>query len=224
MYKYIILLFLSIYVLYASNPLPYAILGNKIYDNVNNIEKLQYIGDYNLFKNDIERYVHEVNSTKQEGFSLNEKSSLQERRDYLTKLRELSKDNDYYLRAAENSFNKAIKEKDSKLFNQIVNSGLINSEAHKKDIIKYYFAHSEDLNATGVVQKFLEEDENLKNKQDALQKKILTKKMRQEAKIKRIRKRDKLQQQQLEKKLDDAVEKKKIEIRKEQKRELIKSI
>ena len=101
---------------------------------------------------------------------------------------------------------------------------MIDTKAHKKEILNYYFAHSKDINASGVIQTYLDESEALKRKREAMYKRNMSKKLREEQKIKRLRARDKEHQLELEKKLDQAVEKKKKEIRKEQKEELIKSI
>lgn len=224
MHKYIYFTLLIINSLYAQNPKPYAELGDTIYDNVDKIENLKKVGDYYLFKNDIDRYVKEVKKTKKEGFSLTKNSSPAKKREYLNKLRKLSKDNDYYIRAVNNSFKESIKDNNTTLFLQIIQSRLIDPAAYKKPIIKYYYAHSSDINKTGVIQKILSEDNELKAKEAALRKKAMNKKKREEEKIKRIRLKDKLQQEKLEKKLDEAVEKKKVQIREEQKKELIKSM
>jgi len=224
MYKIIILFFLSITFLYASNPIVYAVLGDKIYNNLDNIKKLTTIGDYYLYQDDINKYIVDVENAKAIGFSLDKDSSSKIRKEYLKQLRKLSLENDYYMRLAETSFKASIENGNSLLFKKIINSGLIDTKENKKVILDYYFAHQNDLNATGVIASYLQEDKDLKAKREAEAKKLITKKMREEQRIKRIRENDKLQQLKLEKQLDKAVEKKKIEIRKEQKQELIKSI
>lgn len=218
------MLLFSFYCLYGQNPTPYAALGDKIYDNVKDIEKLKSIGDYYLFKNDIDRYIQEVNQTKQEGFALSQNASIEKSKAYLEKLRKLSEDNDYYMRAVQNSFKDALNDENTTLFIQIIESDLIKPEDHKKEILDYYFAHSKDINETGIIKHFLDEDKKLKAKELALRKKAMNKKRREEEKIKRIREKDRLEQQKLEKQLDEAVKKKKMQIREEQKEELIKSI
>jgi flavorubredoxin len=128
------------------------------------------------------------------------------------------------MRAVQNSFKEAIRDNNNTMFMQVVESGLIDPQKHKKEILDYYFAHASDLNATGTIKKLLDENKELKAKQARLRKRALNKKQREEEKIKRIREKDRLEHAKLEKKLDEAVERKKIQIRKEQKEELIKSI
>ncbi|WP_457743637.1 hypothetical protein [Sulfurimonas sp.] len=224
MYKFILFLCLSITVLYASNPLMYAVLGDKIYNNLDNIKKLTTIGDYYLYQDDINKYIVDVNKAKAIGLSLDENSSPKERKAYLKELRELSSENDYYTRLATTSLYTSMQNGNSLLFTKIINSGLINTQENKKVILDYYFAHQNDINTTGVIDLYLKEDKELKAKREASAKKLITKKMKEEQRIKRIRKDDEIQQLKLEKRLDKAVEKKKKEIRKEQKKELLKSI
>jgi len=225
MYKLFIIFFFSTLLLSASdNPKAYASLGDKIYDNANNIKKLEDIGDYYLYIDDIEKYLQEVNATKELGYTLDKNSSIESKKIYLNKLRTLSHDNDYYSRMAETSFNSSLRNKDSALFSQVINSGLIDTKKYKKEILDYYFAHSEDINRSGVIQNYLDEDKALQEERERLRKKYKTKKMLEAEKIQRLREQDKIEQLQLEKKLNKAVEKKKIEIREEQKKELIKSI
>ena len=224
MFKLFILLFTFTTLLFSANPKAYATLGNKIYDNVQNIKKLTTIGDYYLYKDEINSYLLKVNTAKQLGFSLDENSAPKVRKKYLQTLRQLSKDNDYYTRMAQTSLETSIENGDSLLFSKIINSGLIDTKANKKRILDYYFAHVNDVNASGVIQSYLDQDEALKRKHDAMQRKRLSKKMREEQKIKRLREQDKARQTALENRLDRAVQKRKREIRKEQKEELLKSI
>ena len=224
MFKLFILLFTFTTLLFSANPKPYATLGNKIYDNANNIKKLTTIGDYYLYVDKINSYFVKVNLAKQLGFSLDKNSTPKEKREYLQTLRKLSKDNDYYIRMVYNSFEASMQNGDSLLFNRIINSGLIDTKANKKRILDYYFAHSKDINSSGVIQAYLDEDEALRRKHEAMKRKRLSKKMLEEQKIKRLRERDKARQIGLEKKLNEALEKKKREIREEQREELIKSL
>ncbi len=224
MYKIFVLPFIFVTLLYSSNPKAYATLGDKIYNNVANIKKLTTIGDYYLYVDEINDYLKRVQAAKEEGLLLDENSPVQKKKNYLKKLRELSKENDYYSRMAQTSLEASMENGDSLLFSKIINSGLIDTKIYKKEILDYYFAHSKDINTTGVIQSYLDESEALKRKREAMYKRNMSKKLREEEKIKRLRARDKARQLELEKKLDKAVEKKKKEIRKEQKEELIKSI
>jgi len=54
--------------LFSSNPAVYSALGDVIYDNVNGIEKLSQIEEYADYKEKIQQYVSEVDTTKRAGF------------------------------------------------------------------------------------------------------------------------------------------------------------
>jgi len=224
MYKLLLLFFTYVSLVYGANPKAYASLGNKIYDNVNNIQNLTKIGDYYLYVDEINDYIRRVRIAKEKGFQLEKESSLQERNNYLKTLRKLAQDNDYYTRMAKTSLENAIKNGDSLLFSKIINSGLIDTKANKKRILDYYFAHKKDINATGIIQHYLDEDRALQRAQEEKNRLKLSKAQREALKIKRLRLRDKKRQEALEKKLDAAVKEKKLEIREEQKKELLKSI
>lgn len=224
MYKFFILFSLLFTSLYAVNPKAYESLGDKIYDNVENVKKLISIGDYYLYVDDINKYITAVNAAKQEGFLLDANSSSQQRKNYLKKLRELASENDYYVRMAETSLSNAISNADSLLFTKILNTGLIDLKAHKKEILDYYFTHKNDIKASGALKEFIDKSTAFKSNAEAEARRNRSKKLREELKIKRLRERDRKRQLELEKKLDQAVEKKKMEIRQEQREELIKSI
>ena len=224
MYRFLILFFLCFSSLYAVNPKVYASLGDKIYDNVQNIKKLTAIGDYYLYADDINAYLQKVDATKQEGLLLDENSSTNDRKMYLAKLRDLSSSNDYYVHMAETSLKNAIANQDSLLFSKIINTGLIDLKAHKKEILDYYFAHSNEVKADGTIKEFLDKSSKEQRLREEKERRERLKKLHEQEKIQRLRERDKKRQLELEKSLDKAVEQKKMEIRQEQKEELIKSI
>lgn len=221
MYKILIITLLTT-LLNASYPKVYSALGDVIYENAEKIEKLEDIEIYSIYKVDIEKYVTEVNKTKEEGFTLESAADKEAQKAYLTSLRALSKQNDFFTRSAQSNYKNAIKEENSFLFSQLINTGLIDTQKHKEEIIDYYFKHAEDINASGVIQSYLDEDALLKEKKDAQSAKYKTKKMLEAEKIKRIRQNDIDAQKKLEKKLQDEVNKKKLQIRTDQKKELTK--
>jgi len=221
MYKILIISILAT-LLSASNPKIYAALGDVIYDNADNIEKLQNLEVYSDRASEIKEYIEEVNSTKEIGFKIELDRVKPDKKEYLIKLRELSKLNDSFVRSAKANYKNSLKNNNSLVFSQMINSGFIDTVKNKEEIIDYYFLHSDDINASGVIQSYLDEDIRLKAKRDALAKKYKSKKMREAEKIKRIRENDKEAQEKLEKMLQDEVNKKKIEIREHQKKELTK--
>ncbi|MDQ7042565.1 MAG: hypothetical protein Q9M34_03440 [Sulfurimonas sp.] len=219
MYKLILITLLTTF-LSANNPKPYAVLGDVIYDNLSKIESLKQLDTYKLYENDIDEYVKKVSDAKKQGFSLEKSSTSKERKEYLNKLRKLSKTNDYFLRSINSQYKESMKNSDYELFSEIINSKLIDTEANKKEIIDYYYKNKEFINSEGVIDEFLKEDARLKALKEAQKKYYKTKKQLEAEKIKRIRENDKTQQKKLEAELQNDLNKKKEEIRKTQKREL----
>ncbi len=223
MIKIMIICFL-ITTLVAQNPKAYATLGDMIYNNVSNIKALK---DVKVFTNntaEIDLYLRDVSKAKECGFDIDSGKKSDKNKKYLFTLRNLSKRYDFFNRKANVYLKKSISEKDNKLFLEIVNSKIIDIEKNKKLIVDYYYANSNDINVTGALKKYLDEQEIKKEKivqvKKERQKYTLTKKQIQQAKIKRLRRNDKLEEQALEKRLDAELMKKKLQIIKEQEREL----
>ena len=219
MYKIILLTILTTFLI-ASNPKPYAVLGDVIYNNVDNIDKLQYISSCQIANDEIVAYTKDVNETKQYGFELESHAKDRNKKVYLEKLRELSKLNDSYLRIVKSGYKKAMKENEYKLFSNIINSGLLNLEENKLEIVDYYYKHSEDINASGVIDTFLEEDAQLKAKREALERQKRSQKEEEADKIKRIRENDRVSKERLEVELQKNLDQEQLEIRENQKKEL----
>ena len=218
--KTIIITLLCTTFLLADNPTIYSALGDVIYNNVDNINNLKNINKYASEISKIDKYVKDVKKTKENGFAIQRGDKTIDKMDYLNHLRELSKTNDYFVRSVKNNFKHALLQEDTPLFSKVINCGLVDTQKYKEKIISYYVTHSEDINVSGVIQSCLDEDKELRDKKEAQRKVYQSKKMREEAKIKRIRKNDKEKQEKLEKKLDEEVKAKKLEIRNKQKNEL----
>jgi hypothetical protein len=216
--KKILILFLFVAILNAKNPLVYASLGDVIYDNLPKIENLKNLEEYSVFNEKIDVYVQEVNALKKYGFLVENGDSAASSKVYLEKLRELSKTNDFFVRSAKMSYMSAIENENSPLFSSIINSGLIDVQANKSQIKEYYFAHSDDINATGVIQSFLDEDALLLQKNQPKQYK--SKKETEAEKIRRIREKDKERKEAIKRSLEEEVSRKKAQILQEQVREL----
>ena len=205
--------------LFSSNPAVYSALGDVIYDNVNGIEKLSQIEEYADYKEKIQQYVSEVDTTKRAGFLIEKGNKKIDKKSYLNNLRNFSKSNDFFIRSARNNFTKSMEEEKSQLFSQLVNTGLIDIQKYKNDIVTYYLFHMNEINPEGVIQNILDNDEALKNKKT--KKRVYkNKKQIQKEKIRRIRENDKKRQAAIEKKLQENVNRKKSEIIDYQKKEL----
>lgn len=218
--KSIIIMYLFTLALFAQNPKIYAALGDVIYNNVDKIADLKIIKEYKEYAKKIDEYTKDVNQTKKDGFCIETSKNCIDKKEYLNKLRTLSQTNDYFVRSVKRNFSTSMKKNNNLLFSNIINNGLLNTKKNKETIINYYYENIDDINATGVIQTFLDEDAQLKKSKDAQRKKYKTKKMLEEEKIDRIRKNDILKQEELEKKLQDEVKRKKIEIREDQQKSL----
>ena len=208
----------------ASNPKVYAQLGDTIYNNVSAIDKLKDMKAFELYHDKMAKYVEDVKQTKLIGYAIENGYSKVDKMEYLNRLRKLAKQNDFYLRLAQQSYARALENEKSDLFVSLINSGAIDTASRKNEIIDYYYAHKEDINATGVIQNFLDEDAKLRALKEAEYKNRKTKKQLEEERLRRIREKDRREQEALEKKLEMELEKKKKELREEQKKELLKTI
>ena len=224
MRKFFIYFLLLTTLLYAQNPIAFAALGDVIYDNVDKIEKLKNIDEYKIYDEKIDKYVKDVKKAKEEGFALENGSTAVTRKAYLNKLRSLAKTNDFFVRSVASSYDAAKRDQNSRLFSEIINTGLLDTDERKKEIIDYYFAHAQDMNTTGLIQSYLDEDAKLRAKKEAQLKRYKSKKEREAERIRQIRENDKREKERLEKKLQEELQKKKEEIREYQKEELSKTI
>ncbi len=197
----------------------YSALGNVIYGNIDSIIKLQELDAFKSFSEKIKNYAKNVEKLKSIGFDIESGNKNVDEVVYLETLRTLSKENDYFVRSVRSAYKSSLDKEDNKLFIETVNSGLLNTDKKREQIVEYYLKHSEDINASGVIQKYLDEDAKIKSKRKSYSYEK-AKKLRDEAKIRRIREDDKKKQAQLEKDLTQEVQQKKIEIRENQKKEL----
>ncbi|MEA3330356.1 MAG: hypothetical protein U9Q29_01530 [Campylobacterota bacterium] len=220
--KKIVILSLLATLLLAQNPNVYSVLGDVIYDNVGKIEKLKGMYEYNSMDDKIEEYIAKVRLTKKMGLAIEAGDKSLDKNLYLQKLRKLSKTNDFFVREIYKSFRLSIAKEDSWFLSQIINSGLLDTDKYKSDIIEYYMAHCDVMDSQGVIQVYLDEDTKLKalEEKKRTSSKVVTKEMLQKAKIKRLRENDKLKQEAIKKSLEKEVADKKVKIREEQIKEL----
>ncbi|MEA1892520.1 MAG: hypothetical protein U9N33_07390 [Campylobacterota bacterium] len=214
------ILFLSLLatVLIAQTPKVYSALGDEIYNNLEGIEKLKDIPEYFKYDEKIDNYVQDVKRAKELGYRVESGDKDQYAQIYLSTLRRLSQTNDFFQKAILNSFKLSLKTQDSNLFYQTVNSGLLNTAEYKSEILHYYYLHADDINPSGIIQGYVDEDKRLKKQRE---KRSFKKK--DEERIKRIRRSYKIKQEALEKSLQRELIEKKSEIRREQLEELSKT-
>lgn len=203
--------------LLSKNPNVYRSIGDTVYDNVEKIKSLKQIPIYHVYRDKIDEYTLKVSKAKSLGFGVESGARSNVKLDYLKRLRELEKVNDYFFRTANNGFTSSLKTSDSELFIALVNSGFIDTTKNKKKIMSYYKLHKNEIVADGIIQEFLDEAYAKKNKKRWKPK---TKKQLEAEKISRLRTNDKLKQIALEKQLAEEVRLKKKTIRENQEKEL----
>ena len=186
------------------------------------MELLKNIDGFSIYNEKIQKYLKDVKRAKEEGFAL-EAGKKKDKKAYLNKLRALAKEYDLFRRSVEVSFQDALKDKNVKLVEQLINSGLLDTNRYKKEILDFYFNHVGKMSTKGLIESYLDEDAKLRKKREAQRKRYLSKKQRELERIKRIRKKDKLEQERLEKQLQEELIQKKKEIQAYQKKELSKT-
>jgi hypothetical protein len=208
-----ILALLLLATLLSANPKIYSALGDVVYDNVEKIKELKNIKELQEYESEIDRYVISVYAAKKMGFSADINSEDLDKKEYLNRLRKLSKTNDMFYKYVQDLYKESIEKEDAKLWQKLINSGLIDTQRYKYEILEFYFAHSSELDEQGVVKEFLDRDKDLKTKNTKKNTSILLNEEAQEDKIKSIRKKDKLKQEKTQKTLEDEQKKKKAEIK-----------
>ena len=217
-----ILLLITIFTLqlFALNPKIYATLGDKLYNNLDNIKALQHREEFKEDVVKIKEYIFSVKALKGVGFNIDRGDFSVTKQEYLDNLRALAKTNDYFVVKIKQLFFNSIDQNNSELFLFTVKSNLLDTTRYKSDIKKYYYAHKDEIDIEGsVIEKFVQEDEKKKKPKPVY--KGPTKEELQRAKIEEIRAKDKARQEALAKSLEEELKKKKEMIRKEQEKELI---
>lgn len=229
--KLFLLLLFCVTFLSAKNPIVYSSIGDELYDSVEVIEKLKENIEFSADKNRVDSYVNEVKKSKEIGFAIEAGDKGIDKMVYLTKLRELLKIyNSFNVKnKIDGSFKESIENKNSKLFVAVVNSGVVNTEIYKSEILTYYKEHMDEIDPAGVIKKYLDEETVAKKEEERLEqekksqiknKKIAPKYDYKADRIKQIREDDKRKEQRMEKLLSEDVKQKKEEIRQAQKNEL----
>ena len=218
MKKLIILLLLAT-LSFAKNPAPFAAIGDDIYSNVDSIGNLVEYSEYPADKEKIEKYVNDVEAAIKIGFEVEARNKNVSAGAYLKTLRELSKEYKVFLKKVYTAFFNSMRDENSVLFSDMINSGLVDVYAHKEKIMAYYMKHQEDVATDGVIQMYLDEDAAFAKYKQSIS---LTKAQRDAARVKRIRAKDKAEQEALQKSLENEMIQKKKDIRANQKRELAK--
>lgn len=217
--KKMIIISLFATLLFAQNPRVYSSLGDGIYDNAPSIEKLKEIKEFSELKSRIDTYIKEVEETKKDGFAIESKEGGADKSKYLSKLRELSKTDSYFARISKKKFEESMKHNNSELFSELINSGMIDTDKYKEEILTYCDLNKGNMVLSGRLKIFLE-DEHSKQTTNTDLKKSVKKQDKASQRIEHIKKRDKEEEEKMEEMLEEELLKKKREIREYQKKEL----
>jgi hypothetical protein len=196
-----LLFFISIlfFFLYANNPNVYPTLSSKIYNSLPKIKRLTTYPEFYPLTESIVTYIKDVEETKQMGFAIDSGKS-KAKKEYLHKLRKLSKKYDFFKRSAEELLNRSIENKDYDLFVRIVDSGLIDMKRNKEKILTFYKENSISIIPFGKLAEMVQEHTTTPKSQEALQKERLKK--QKEKALEQLRENDRKQQFKIQKELE----------------------
>ncbi len=217
--KYIVFLLLFSTLAFAENPKVYSSLGDEIYDNVENIVKLKEMREFKSDSREITRYRSDVLKIKQIGFDLENDKSSMDKSEYLATLRALSAKSDVYVNKTNVLLRKSIQNENSKEFNALLGTGLIDLTKNKIDILNYYKAHKTELVKSSAIEKLIAQERELKKSRAKARAKS-SKNSVEKKRVQRIRASDKRKREALERELQEENDKKKLEIRNDHRREL----
>jgi len=215
--KTIIILSFIITSLFSQNPRVYSAIGDDIYNNVEAISNLKTLSAYPYEEKKINDYIKKVELNKKNGFKIESGNKEVSPAKYLKNIRKLSNINDSFKRKVEAMFNKALKDENSLLFIEMVNSKLLDTKAKQKKIMNFYIKHQDDISPVGVIQIFLDKDAELRRRREYW---LEAKKRKEIARIKYLREKDKADDKAMNEKLTKELNQKKKEIRSYQKQEL----
>ena len=212
--KFFVILSLLATLIFSQTPNVYSSLGDKIYASVNNMENIKRLPEFSHLQDKIDNYLLDVEKARKDGIAIDSGDNATDNKVYLKKLRELSSEYDYFKRSVYSSFKSSIKDSDSRLFSSVVNSGMMDVKEHKKDILDYYYRHSDEINPSGVIEELVNEDAKTKKRRKTSRVSV------ESDKIKRLRANDKLQEAAEIRRLEAELKERKRQIREYQQREL----
>jgi len=173
--------------LLANNPIAFRTISNPIYNNTDKILKLRDLEQYERYTDKVNNYYFDVDAIKDTGFEIDKKNKSVNIKEYLNNLRVLIKVNNFFVKLINLDFRNSMIDEDSKTFIDCVNSGLIDVKKTKKMIMKYYHSHQNEIDPTGIIQTYLDEEERIRKAREARLRARPTREEILAARIKRIR-------------------------------------
>ena len=140
----LLLIFLS---LNAQNPKLFSKLADKIYDQLPKIKELKKVDALKNYDYRVDQYTQEVELLKKQGFKLEKKEPCKiSVKEYLKALRELSKENDFFIRLAKKTFDTSFKENNVTTFKQLLDTGMVSITQDDEEIVRFYADNKDDYN------------------------------------------------------------------------------
>jgi hypothetical protein len=213
--KSIIIFLFTFSILSASNPAPYAQLGDELY---NSLDKYKSISkELPQMDETLKAYISEVQETKKMGFELENNPKLSKK--YLYKLRELDRKREIILVKLNAKLYDSMDMKDVDTFKKIVRSGLLDLEKVEDDIVPFYKKYFKS-GSIREIESMLQKEKLYKNSKRAENREY--RKSVERRRIQRMREASENADKSLEAELDKEIEHKRQEINSMMEDELIR--
>lgn len=141
MIKLFIVLLLAVGVS-AANPRTYAGVGDPVYDAMPQIETLLQIESMRKYRQGISDFLKACQAAKEAGLAIDGGYGVEsDRKEYLHKLRLLTREYDFFVGAAHNMLQKTMDAGDYGDFSKLVKSGLVDTAAKRQEAMEFYTQH-----------------------------------------------------------------------------------
>ena len=213
--KSIIIFLFTFSILSASNPAPYAQLGDELY---NSLDKYKSISkELPQMDETLKDYISDVQETKKMGFELENNPKLSKK--YLYKLRELDRKREIILVKLNAKLYDSMDMKDVDTFKKIATSGLLDLEKVEDDIVPFYKKYFKS-GSIREIESMLQKEKLYKNSKRAENREY--RKSVERRRIQRMREASENADKSLEAELDKEIEHKRQEINSMMEDELIR--
>lgn len=207
------------------NPKVYAALGDVIYNDDEKIARITQLTSMQRYHKDIEKYLAATKHAKEIGFKIEQGDKTISNKEYLTTLRNLSKEHDTIIRRVNSAFDKSLETKDVQTFSFLSRCSLVDFSNERKQVVAFYHTYQEDINSTEVDALMLEQEQIIKK---AHSKRVTfgptdgnaTTSRPVSSKLRRIREKEKAKEEAKKQAIEAASQRRKDEVQEKQKEEL----
>lgn len=222
--KHLILSLLLVTLLFSnSNPKVYAALGDVIYNDDAHITNLVQLNSMKKYEKRIKKYLSATKTAKEMGFKIEKGDKTISNKEYLSTLRELSKEHDFFIRRVNSIYLQSMDSVDLTTFSYLSQCSLIDFSSDREKVLEFYKVYKEDINSTEVDAVMFEQEMIIKNahtknvvKNDSnssLPKPV-------SSKIKRIREKERAKEKAKTEAIEKETKRRKQEVQEKQKEEL----